>query len=438
MKTTLVTLLVTLVISFLLISCESYEVDELTEIPVEVTESIQAAVDKGHRPGVIIGLVNPKGIHYYSYGTAYVNKNQPITKDSQFAIGSITKLFTVEVLEEMVNEGKISYQTKVSEIWPEIKDGSDTELWQLAAHKAKLPRKIPFAALEKNDPKLLMDTLKRRDALPAENQYSNAGMAILGLTLARIEENELASVMNDKVFEPLHMSKTGYVAEPARKVGLHQVMQPISQKNGRTVEIARGSGGLYSTAEDLVRFISHQINNPTLSNQLSEGRLGWKLHKDKNFVSYYHGGDGGGNQAFIGYRPDTKVGVVLLSNSSADDELQQVAIHLLDTSIELPTFKTPPAKKYSDEELSPYVGVYVIEGDEDGNTFTIENSEGSLIYIERTNEGDLVRRTKLYEVAKHQFKLAEMPLTIDFSGMVEKQKEVVMQYQQQTYTLEKN
>ena len=428
-------IVVILLISLILISCQNYEPKELTQIPEEVKKSIKTAVDNGHRPGVIIGLINPKGIHYYSYGTAYVGNEQTITKDSQFAVGSITKLFTVELLEEMVNEGRVSYQTKVSTIWPEVEDSGNTELWQLADHKAKLPRKIPFAALEKNDPKLLLDALKRSDSLPAESQYSNAGMAILGLTLAQVEEKELAELMKDRIFETVHMSNTGYIADPARKVGLHQVMEPIEQKNDITAEIARGSGGLYSTGEDLARFISYQMNKQIQNNELSEGRLGWKSHRDKNFVSYYHGGDGGGNQAFIGYRPDNKVGVVLLSNSSADDELQQVAIHLLDTGIELPTFTTPPAKKHSDEELAPYLGVYVIKGNEEGNTFTIENSEGSLIYIERTNEGGLVRRTKLYEVAKHQFKLAEMPLTIDFSGRVEKQKEVVMQYQQQTYIL---
>lgn len=426
-----------LILSLSLVACNRYDVDQLTEIPQEAKKSIQRAVDNGHRPGVVIALINPKGTYFYSYGSAVAGENKELSADSQFAIGSLTKLFTAEAYQRMVEDETVSYETKVNEIWLDVVDGSDTELWHLASHKAALPRKIPFEALANNDPQILLATLNRSQSLPAEYAYSNAGMAILALSLAKVEETNVANLIAEKVLKPLQLKKTSYQPEPLNLVGMHQVMEPIKQPNNTTVDIARGAGGLYSTGRDLANFIKHQINTSEKSKQNAYSKLGWKKYEDKDFVSYYHGGDGNGNQGFVGYRPDNKVGIVLLSNSSADDDLQQIALHFLDPSIELPEFNNLPARKYTDEELAPFVGVYYIKDDLEGNSFAFQNRDGRMIYIEETAEGELVRRTRMYGVNDHQFKLADIPLTINFSSAESKDYDAVMKFQDQEYHLVK-
>ncbi|MBD3654153.1 serine hydrolase domain-containing protein [Kangiella sp.] len=430
-------LLKAFILCFLVVGCESYRVEKLTEIPQEVKDSIQKAVDGGHRPGVVVALINPNGTYFYSYGSAVAGENKELSADSQFAIGSLTKLFTAEAFQQVVEDETLSYETKVKDIWPGVVDGSDTQLWHLASHKAALPRKIPFEALANNDVRLLLATLNRSQSLPAEYEYSNAGMAILALSLAKVKEKDIAILMAETIIKPLDLKQTSYEPDTQWLVGMHRVMEPVKQPNMSTVDVARGAGGLYSTARDLAKFIEHQINTSENSNQNGYNNLGWKKYEEKDFVSYYHGGDGNGNQAFVGYRPDNKVGIVLLSNSSADDALQQVALHFLDPTIDLPKFDSPPARQYSDEELAPFVGVYYIKDDLEGNSFTFQNSDGRMIYIEETAEGDLVRRTRMYGMNEHQFKLAEIPLTINFLMTESKDYDAVMKFQDQEYHLVK-
>ncbi|ACV25517.1 serine hydrolase domain-containing protein [Kangiella koreensis] len=427
----------TIIICLLLVGCGNYKTEELTEIPPEVKKSIQRAVDGKHRPGVVVGLINPNGTYFYSYGTAVVGQKKELSADSQFAIGSLTKLFTAEVFQRLVDNQTLSYQTKVKDIWPDIVDGGDTELWHLASHKAALPRKIPYEAIANNDPQLLLATLKRRESLPAEYEYSNTGMAILGLSLAQVQKNNLAGLMEKVVFKPMGLTQTSYQPNQEYLVGMHQVMEPVEQRNTSSVEIARGAGGLYSTAKDLAKFVSVQLNNTETATKARYEKIGWKKYKSEDFVSYYHGGDGNGNQAFVGYRPDNKVGVVLLSNSSTDDDLQTIALHLLDPAIELPKFDHQPARKYSHEELASLVGVYSIKGDTEGNSFTFEDSNGRLIYIEKTAEGELVRRTRMLGIGKDKFQLAEMPLTIHFLYTETKNYNAIMTFQDQEYYLVK-
>ncbi len=429
--------LAALMLGLVLAACDRYKVEELTDIPQEAKDSIQKAVDGGHRPGVVIALINPNGTYFYSYGSVVAGENKELSADSQFAIGSLTKLFTVETFQQMVEDETLSYTTKANEIWPAVVDGSDTQLWHLASHKAALPRKIPFEALANNDAQLLLATLNRSQSLPAEYEYSNAGMAILALSLAKAKEKDIASLMAEKIINPLGLKQTSYQPDAQWLVGMHRVMEPVKQSNTTTVDVARGAGGLYSTARDLAKFIEHQINTSENSKQNAYNNLGWKKYEDENFVSYYHGGDGNGNQGFVGYRPDNKVGIVLLSNSSADDALQQVALHFLDPTIDLPKFDSPPARQYTDEELAPFVGVYYIKDDLEGNSFTFQNRDGRMIYIEETAEGELVRRTRMYGMNEHQFKLAEIPLTIKFSLAESKDYDAVMKFQDQEYYLVK-
>ncbi|HEY9031573.1 MAG TPA: serine hydrolase domain-containing protein [Kangiella sp.] len=420
-----------------LAGCQSYKVEELTEIPQEVKSSINSVVDNKHRPGVVMGLTNPNGTFFYSYGTAFAGEDSELSLDSQFAIGSLTKLFTTETFQRLVDDKAVSYQTKLQDIWPNINDGSDTQLLHLASHKAALPRKIPYEALANNDPTALLATLGRSDTLPANYEYSNSGMAILALALAELQDSTVSDLVTKTTLKPMELKDTGYVPVPGRLVGMHRVMEPVSRLNTTTVEIARGAGGLHSTARDLLKFLSYQINAAESAESKKFGNIGWKKFENDSFVSYYHGGDGNGNQAFIAYRPDNKVGVVILSNSSADDELQSIALHLIDPTIKLPKFDSPPARKYSDEELAPFVGDYSIKDMPEDNLFTFKNRDGRMVYIEKTAEGELVRRSRMYGIDDHQFKLKEIPLTVSFFRSEPKNYDAILKFQDQEYYLVK-
>ena len=115
-----------LIVSLALAACDRYKVEELTDIPQEAKDSIQKAVDGGHRPGVVIVLINPNGTYFYSYGSAVAGENKELLADSQFAIGSLTKLFTAEAFQQVVEDETLSYEAKVKDIWPAVVDGSDT------------------------------------------------------------------------------------------------------------------------------------------------------------------------------------------------------------------------------------------------------------------------------------------------------------------------
>lgn len=405
--------------------CTVRDYAEVEAVPDSVRATVRASVDQGGRPAVVVGLLNPAGEHYYAYGTAEAGRDVAVSERTTFAIGSLTKLFTAQLLARQVADGAVTLDTSLVDLWDGLEAGGGIRLWQLASHRAGLPRDIPAAALQQNDIEPLLALLAKSDGGGDEIRYSNAGMALLGATLAHQAGKPLPDLMDAKVLTPLGLTATGYTPDAVSLAHPHRRDEDISARRPPTVSVAYGAGGLHSSARDLLRFARHHLDPPSHAEALvvalmlghAEGQspaLGWQIHEDGDMTVYHHGGDGNGYQAFIGVRPDNGVAVVLLSNASADDALQDIALHLLDPRVPLPEFDGLSAVVLDEQILQTYAGHYGIVDDPDGNTIELRVERGRLIYVERGPEGKLVRRSPLYAEDDRHLVLREIPVRLSF------------------------
>ncbi|WP_028671189.1 serine hydrolase domain-containing protein [Saccharospirillum impatiens] len=399
-----------------------YDTANVERIPSPVEDTLQRAVDNEHRVGIAIGLVNPNGRYFSAHGVNDISAAEPFSQHSQVATGSVTKVFTAEVLAALAMENRVDLNQELFELWPGHARPGGIQLGYLATHRAGLPRDIPVAALQHNDATPLLDLLGTDQVLPAEYEYSNAGMALLGLALEETTGRSLDELVASRVAGPLVLANTGYVPNADLLAQPHEGLEPITGDANRTPSVARGAGGLYASTAELLTFVERHLY-PDSSQQkawfdLALGKvsgtpLGWKVYEQNGIRIYHHGGDGNGYQAFIGFRTDNGVGVVLVSNSSADDDLQQVAQHLLmPDAVSLPSFDYPPAVNLSVAEMQPYLGRYHFVGDT--NTVTISEQSGNMYYSEFTARGEEVRTARMYADREGGFYLRQIPLFFKF------------------------
>lgn len=404
-------------------ACEPTDPSTLEEIPADVRASIDTAVERGHRVGVVVGLVNPQGRHFHASGVLAAGGDTPMTPGTKVGIGSLTKLFTAELLADAVIAGRLTLDTPVASLLP-VHDSADTRLWQLATHRAGLPRQLPAAALEADDVQRLYASLSAKRELPAEPAYSNVGYSLLGQAIAASAETSLPFLVESRIADPMQLTATSYAPDRAQIAMPHHGRTTITPST--IPKIAYGSGGLYSTAADLLTFVQWHLYPETPDQRArvglltgnglpgGAGSLGWKRHREGDIEVFHHGGDGNGYQAFVGFRPANGTGVVLLTNSSADDALQQVALHLLVPDVPLPDFDHSPAMLLTAAQLAPYEGRYQIV--DDGNFIELFATDDGLAYVERDGDGNTVRESRLFAVAPDTFELREIPVTIAFDG----------------------
>ena len=321
-----------------------------------------AAADFARRSigGVTVGVVSGKELVWTKcYGDADMEKKTPADRETVYRIGSVTKMFTAVMLEQLVEIGKVHYSDPAEKYFPEIKsvqgrfpDAPPVTLVQLATHTAGLAVEPdntetyvtggPVSAWEK----ILISALPHtRYAFEPGTRfsYSNIGFAILGAALSRAASEPYMEYIPKHVLEPLgmthsalernekmlpHLSK-GYLA------GQREVDSETPQKEHEGRGYKMPNGALYTTVGDLARFASFlmgdgpesvlktsslerwlEVSAVPSNIRLSSGYgHGFEVQRRDNYVAFGHSGAVAGYGAALYINLKTDVGVIVLTNA---------------------------------------------------------------------------------------------------------------------------
>ncbi len=351
-------------------------------------ELIQSRVEEGRATGIVLGVLEADGTRrIVAYGDPGPDA-RPLGARSVFEIGSITKVFTGILLADMAARGEVRLEDPVQAYAHEgvtipSRNGREITLLDLATHRSSLPR-LP-ANLHPADPQnpyadYTVDQLHaflsghelRRD-IGSQYEYSNLAVGLLGHVLAARAGTDYETLLRERILDPLGMSMSGItLSEEMRSwlvKGHDAAGTPV--KNWDLPTLA-GAGAIRSNMDDMLTFLEANLGAPTNDleramrashesrRSAGEGMsigLNWHiLHVGDDRIVWHNGGTGG-YRTFLGFDPDRRVGVVVLTNSarSADD----IGFHLLNDGLPL----APPPEQHTEVALDRavmerYVGVY--------------------------------------------------------------------------------
>jgi len=145
--------------------------------------------------GIVVGLVGPDGRRIVVHGARASNDGPPLTGDTQFEIGSITKVFVGLLLENMVRTGEVSLAEPVNQLLPPsmkmpLQDDRTITLLDLATHTSGLPEEPPnLAPADPNNPfstyseaqfSAFASSFNYPWPIGSQMRYSNIGYGLLG------------------------------------------------------------------------------------------------------------------------------------------------------------------------------------------------------------------------------------------------------------------
>src|SRR5438105_7821523 len=312
--------------------------------------------------GIVVGVIDPQGRRIISYGHRNVGDARPLNGDTVFEIASVTKVFTALLLADMVEKNEVAlsdpaskYLTAVAIKLPE-RNGHLITLLDLATHTSGLPF-MPADAPPFNDPaaaKYSTGDLKRylasyqltRD-IGSDWDYSNIGYWILSEALSARAGKDIEDLIRSRVLTPLKMTNTDFELSPKMKSNLapghDSALQPAPAASTIPIySIMPAGGGLYSTANNLLTFLSQCLGyepsplapamNIALGNRRpvqpgNEQALGWNVYgKDPDQIIFRDGSSFGYASA-MAYDPKAPVGVVVLTQRVGD--VGDIVRHLL-------------------------------------------------------------------------------------------------------------
>jgi serine-type D-Ala-D-Ala carboxypeptidase/endopeptidase len=351
------------------------EEQKIFKITDKLKETIQSLVNNNKtNAAIVVGLVDPNGTQFYGYGN--MSNANPITvdKDTIFAIGSITKVFTTILLADMVNSGLVNLDDPIEKYFPpSVKaptyNGQKITLENLATHTSGLPEfpgshcvsnfngtddedsiqaRLFFIECDKNYTfdQLYQDlsntTLTSEPGLKFE--YSTFGISLLGHILALKSGISYDRLLEEKILNVLGMNSTSIVLSDAQKSRL-----AIGHLNGQELPFWNTSrpiapaGGLHSSVADMLKFASANLGliDTKINTAMKESHiiihdsrlgkafsnnytayvsLGWIIATDFGIQIVEHNGEtADGYNSFIALNTSKERGIVIIASASSID-----------------------------------------------------------------------------------------------------------------------
>jgi D-alanyl-D-alanine-carboxypeptidase/D-alanyl-D-alanine-endopeptidase len=383
--------------------------------------------------GIVVGLIDASGRRIVAYGQTAIGSGQPVTADTIFEIGSMTKVFTALVLADMAQKGEVALTDPVAKLLPSsvkmpARGGKVITLEDLATHTSGLPR-LPsnIAPKDPNNPyadytpaelyAFLSGYELTRD-IGSHYEYSNLGGGLLGHVLAIRSGMPYETLVRSRILDPLGMKSTSVrLSEAATErlaKGFDANLRPA--ENWEFSALA-GAGALRSTANDLLTFLSAAIGltKTPLSKAMAamtsvrrktdssnvEVALGWHISKIDSREIVWHNGGTGGYRSYMGYDPRRRFGVVVLSNASTPAGVDDIGLHLLVPS------KQRQEMKLDEAVLERYVGSYQL-----APQFVLTvTREGNRLFVQATGQP----RFEVFAYGERDFfyKVVDAQLTFD-------------------------
>ncbi|QSQ23172.1 beta-lactamase family protein [Pyxidicoccus parkwayensis] len=340
-------------------------------------------------PGCAVGISRDGALDYArGYGMSNLEYDVPITPQSVFHTGSITKQFTAFAIGLLAQEGKLSLGDDMRKYLPEMPDfGKTITLAHLMHHTNGLREQgqlLNLAGWRGDDLYTEADilwALTRQRSLNfapgSEIVYGNAAYTLLGVIVRRVSGKSLRAFADERIFKPLGMADTHFHDDHTELVPRRASAYTPRDGGGWRISVPNidhyGSTNLFTTIVDLLKWeqnlLDGRVGGPELialmqtSGRLNDGTatlygggLHLEAHRGLRMVS--HDGMDGGYRTDAILFPDQRLAIVALCNNGTIDPsglTRKVAEVYLGEFLKN---VMPPAVKVPEAELSELVGTY--------------------------------------------------------------------------------
>jgi CubicO group peptidase (beta-lactamase class C family) len=316
------------------------------------------SLDAPEAPGGAVLVIREGNVVYKkAVGLANLEERVPNSTATNFRIASVTKPFTAMAVMMLVEDGKLSYESRLTDVFPEFPAyGKEITVRHLLTHTSGLadyadimPRSTVKQLKDRDVLRLLAN--QKETAFPpgTDYRYSNSGYALLALMVERRSGQRFADFLRERMFAPLGMKNTlayeeGGPAVPNRAFGYSPRTAGFQRTDQSLTSAVLGDGGIYTSVEDLSHWdqaleAAKLVQAETLERaftraRLQEGRqvdygFGWKLSSYRGLRCVGHGGSTVGFRSDLERFPDKKLTVIVLCNRS-DARVQEMVRQIVD------------------------------------------------------------------------------------------------------------
>ena len=313
--------------------------------PAEFISTAIKKKAKADHPGLAILVSRGDDILLSAgFGLANLEHEVPITTETKFRIGSVTKQFTAAAILKLQEEGKLKVTDTLDKYVPDLPNADKITLHHLLTHTSGLKNftsepdfyETVASSIEASE---MVDRFKTMgaDSGPGEKfAYCNTGYFLLGYIVEQVSDMSFDEYLQTTFFEPLGMENTG--VHTSKQILVHEASGYSLTDDGLEKALdwdmsrAGGAGNLYSTVGDLHKwnraiFAGKVLNTESLAaaHTVNEGSgegdleipygYGWIVDEHRGLRRIGHSGGLHGFVSQLNHYPEPQVTIALLHNA---------------------------------------------------------------------------------------------------------------------------
>ncbi|KTC75156.1 serine-type D-Ala-D-Ala carboxypeptidase [Legionella birminghamensis] len=315
-----------------------------------IESQLQAILNKdldASTPGAVLLVSSPEtGLMIVAAGQSNQQTRQSMHTDNNFRIGSISKTFLAVVVLKLIEENKLSLDSKISTLLPNtvdinrIPNGQQLTVRNLLQMRSGIPNYVEYESyyrLIENmvghqwKPEMLIELVyDKKPKFPPDSsyEYSNTNYLLLQLIVEKLTGHSYADVIKERILIPLEMKGTYVEQNDADTLGLSTRGYTLAEKQLIDVTYLNdgfglGDSGMISTVTDLHRFVAALLQEKTLLSSASLKEMlstkddyGLGIYREQigDEWAWTHNGATSGFQGEYYYFPREKLIIVVLTN----------------------------------------------------------------------------------------------------------------------------
>ncbi|WP_449105151.1 class C beta-lactamase [Pseudomonas mohnii] len=250
-------------------------------------------------PGMAVAVTVNGKPHYFNYGVASKENAQPVTENTLFEIGSLSKTFTTTLAAYAQASGKMSLSDKASQVWPALRGSAfdHISVLQLGTYTAGgLPLQFPDAADSADKMLGYFKQWQPTYAAGTHRQYSNPSLGLFGYLAAQSMGQPFDELMEHTLLPKLGLKHT-YLKVPQAQMGFYAQGY---NKDDKPVRVGPGAldseaYGVKTSTSDLIGYVQANLQPSLLEKPLQQAialthtgyyrvgemtqGLGWELYQ---------------------------------------------------------------------------------------------------------------------------------------------------------------
>ncbi len=301
---------------------------------------VTARMAERHVPGAAVAVIQ-KGrvVKIKGYGLASVEFDVPVTVDTVFEIGSVSKQMTAAAIMLLVEDGKVRLDERISAYLPNTPESwKDVTVRHLLTHTSGIKSYSSLDGFELFRRLTVSQFIAKLAPHPLEykpgerNIYSNSGFNLLALIVESRSGMKYINFMKKRIFQPLGMSKTTdrdpqFIVKK-RANGYEWERDHLAGRDGSLTDLT-GAGSIVSTIGDMAKWARAVNGNSFLkpssktewwkkfvfnNGKESPYGFGWRIGETRGHKTVGHTGQTSGFGAAHFRYPDSDTVVVVLTN----------------------------------------------------------------------------------------------------------------------------